>query len=87
MDNSINLKINLDLWVARDRGGDVIIFGSKPRRDDKYGWWDGDKIMMEDIYTSSLSYLFPNIENYLDFSSVRWEDEPKQLKDIIKKII
>ena len=81
----INLKINLDLWVARDRGGDAIIFGSKPRRDDRYGWWDGDKIMMEDIYTSSLIYLFPNIENYLDFSSVRWEDEPKQLKDIIKK--
>ena len=76
----INLEINLDLWVARDRGGDVIIFGSKP-----YGWWVGDKIMMEDIYTSSLSYLFPNIENYLDFSSVRWGDEPKQLKDIIKK--
>ena len=80
MENSINLEINLDLWVARDRGGDVLIFGSKP----DVGWV-GDKIMMEDIYTSSLSYLFPNIENYLDFSSVRWGDEPKQLKDIIKK--
>nr|DAT71098.1 MAG TPA: hypothetical protein [Caudoviricetes sp.] len=84
---NINLEINLNLWIARDRGGDVVMFSKKPKRNNEYDFWDGDiamDIVVKDTY-SSLSYVFPNIADYFDFSLMSWEDEPKQLKDIIKK--
>ena len=85
----ISIELNLDLWVARDKDGKLYIYKHKPQRGYKFYLtvYDGRSLHFESEYIDieSSEILFPNIENYLDFSSVRWEDEPKQLKDIIKK--
>lgn len=82
----ITVNVNLDLWVARDRYGNVFMFESKPKRHFSTDFWISDEDT-EDIYVNSLIRLFPDIENHFDFTLLRWEDEPKQLKDIVKEKI
>lgn len=89
MENSISAKINLNLWVARDRDGKLYIYKHKPKRGYKFYWavYDERSLHFESgcIDIESSEILFPNIKDYFDFSLVFWEDsEPKQLKDILK---
>lgn len=90
MENSISAKINLNLWVARDKDGKLYIYKHKPKRGYKFYWtvYDDRSLHFESecIDIESSEILFPNIEDYFDFSQVKWEDnEPKQLKDIVIK--
>ena len=84
----ISVELNLDLWIARDSEENVVIFDNKPSKHPLYNFWvrDSDGGEIEDIYISKLICLFPNLEDYFDFSKVQWkDDEPKQLKDILIK--
>lgn len=85
----ISIELNLDLWVARDKDGKLYIYKHKPKRGYKFYWavYDDRSLHFESEYIDieSSKILFPNIEDYFDFSSMRWEDEPKQLKDILIK--
>ena len=85
----INLEINLDLWVARDRDGKLYIYKHKPKRGYKFYWtvYDDRSLHFESecIDLENYQFIIPNIEDYFDFSQVKWEDdEPKQLKNILK---
>ena len=80
----ITIKVNLDLWVAKDRYGNVFVFERKPKRHFSTGFWIRDEDT-EDVYVNILIRLFPDIENHFDFTLLRWKDEPKQLKDIVRK--
>lgn len=90
MKNSISAKINLNLWVARDKYCKLYIYKHKPIKHIELGFWtvyDDRSLHFESKYIDieSSAILFPNIEDYFDFSLVLWEDdEPKQLKDILK---
>lgn len=85
----ISIELNLDLWVARDKDGKLYIYKHKPKRGYKFYWtvYDDRSLHFESecIDIESSEILFPNIGDYFDFSSMRWEDEPKQLKDILIK--
>ena len=81
----ITIKVNLDLWVAKDRYGNVFVFESKPKRHLLADFWIRDEEDTEDVYVNSLIRFFPDIENHFDFTLLRWEDEPKQLKDICRR--
>ena len=88
MEISISAKINLNLWAARDNDGKLYIYKHKPKRGYKFYWtvYDDCSLHFESECIDSLEILFPNIEDYFDFSQVTWEDEePKQLKDIMRK--
>ena len=81
----INLEINLDLWIAKDKYGGIVIFNNKPKRSPTFSFWHNEEGAEEVFNAYCIIRMFPNIENYLDFSLVRWEDGPKQLKDILIK--
>lgn len=84
----INVKLNLDLWVARDEEGELYIYKHKPKKDldfwsvynDCFGEFGSEYTNIE-----SLEILIPHMADYFDFSKVQWKDKkPKQLKDIVR---
>lgn len=86
----INLEINLDLWVARDKYGKLYIYKHKPKRGYNFYWtvYDDRSLHFEaeciDIESSEI--LIPHMADYFDFSQVQWEDsEPKRLRKILRK--
>lgn len=85
----INLEINLDLWVARDRDNKLYIYKHKPRK--QGGNWVSCNCYtmgygVEYLDINTYEFVIPNIARYVDFSKVQWEDKkPKQLKDILIK--
>ena len=94
----INVTANLNWWVARGKNGSVTIYKRKPTQ----GMWEwynhiivlgirnGDVRDVYDVHDTisleELTSFFPQVNNYFDFSKVKWEDDkPKQLKDILRK--
>lgn len=87
----INLEINLDLWVTDDEDYRLFIYKHKPIKHIELGFWGAYDdcycaFGREYIDLATYQFIIPNIEDYFDFSQVKWEDsEPKQLKDIVRK--
>lgn len=83
----ITIKVNLDWWIARDEDGDLSLYENEPVKSLEMGFWApvGGKhynFFVYDFLGSLTSALYKNF----DFSKVAWEDdEPKQLKDIVRK--
>ena len=82
----ISVDLNLDLWVARDSDGKLYVYKNKPKKG-KISWLlqNGNFSVYEDYANiTTLEVLIPHMADYFDFSQVQWEDEPKQLKDILR---
>ena len=62
-------------WMARDKGGGLYIYMSKPTKNGSSNIWFVD------------NFLYINIKNFIDakdmFSSIKWEDDdPTRISDI-----
>ena len=84
-----NNELNLNLWISRDRYGNLYLYKEKPSKRKLYR--DSEEIWYatgcSGMPFQLLLTFFPNVEKYFDFSEVNWEDnEAKQLKDIINNI-
>ena len=85
----ITIKVNLDWWIARDEDGDLSLYENEPVKSYRKGFWVPTKGESYNFF----AYDFLGILTYalyrnFDFSKVHWEDdEPKQLKDILKEKI
>ena len=83
----ITVNINLDWWIARDEDGDLSLYENEPVKSYRKGFWFPTTGASYDLF----AYDFPGIltsalHRNFDFSKVTWEDdEPKQLKDILKE--
>lgn len=85
----ISVDLNLDLWVARDKDGELYVYKDKPKKITNI--WDAYndcflRFGSEYIDIESLEILIPHMADYFDFSQVQWEDrKPKQLRDILRR--
>ena len=85
----ITIKVNLDWWIARDEDGDLSLYENEPVKSYRKGFW----VPTEGEHYNFFAYDFPGfltsaLYRNFDFSKVQWEDdEPKQLKDIIRQKI
>ena len=94
----IDVIINLDWYIVKDKNGNISLFTSRPMKVwNDWGCFNFSFAFDEDtqqilpivgrinIDLWRLKDFFPQIRDYFDFSKVQWEDdEPKQLKDILK---
>lgn len=60
-------------WVARDKDGELWLYGSKPFKNEERGIWNSYRIPSRRIYPER-------------FASVTWEDEEPTKVRIIKSV-
>lgn len=82
----ITVNINLEWWIARDEDGDLSLYENEPVKSYRKGFWFPTTGASYDLFAYDfLGILTSALHRNFDFSKVAWEDdEPKQLKDILK---
>ena len=83
----ITVNVNLEWWIARDEDGELSLYEYKPVKSYRKGFWFPVGGASYDFFAYDfLSILTSALCRNFDFSKVTWEDdEPKQLKDILKE--
>ena len=60
-------------WIARDKDGELWLYGSKPYKNDERGIWNSYRIPSRRIYPER-------------FASVTWEDEEPTKVKLVKSV-